>query len=190
MGSREAAFHVVNLGVTTIAALVLYLPFGYYRVLGAHLLMSLLVLVAFRRLAVVAVVATTSALMVPSFLAGYERWEPNFKVDTAVVERERERFATLIRYDDAARNPWCNTLVLPFENFDWRVTVVPPGFGISYAITDDQPQPPRSRYVLLTDQATVLGRLVDRSRLRRLGSGEAGTLYENPGSECFRGFRG
>jgi hypothetical protein len=190
LGSREAAFHVVNLGVTTVAALTLYLPYGYYRVLGAHLLMSLLVLVAFRRMAVVAVVAIANAIMVPSFLAAYERWEPNFSVDTAVVERERERFATLVRYEDAPRNAWCNTLVLPFEHFDWRVTVVPPGIGISYAITDSQPQPPRSRYVLLTDDPTVLGRMTDRSRLRRLGSGEAGTLYENPRSECFREARG
>jgi hypothetical protein len=69
---REALVHIINLGAMTLAALALYLPSGYYRVLGAHLLLSLLVLVTFRRIGAVAVIAALNVVMLPSFLAAYD----------------------------------------------------------------------------------------------------------------------
>ena len=183
---REALLHLVNLGVMTVAAFALYIPNGYYRVLGAHLLLSLFVLVAFRRIWVVAVIAALNVVMMPSFLTAYERWQPNFQLDHSALARERAAFSRLIAYDGDAANPWCNTLLLPLEIYDWRVTLIPPGIGISYLLAPDIPFPPKSRYLLLTDDPASLGAKIDRTRLRPLGSFSAGKLYENPGSRCFR----
>jgi hypothetical protein len=180
---REALFHLVNLGVMTGAALTLYLPTGYYRVLGAHLLLSVLVLVASRRVAVVLAILAANLIMLPSFLNAYERWTPNFTVDQATVARERAGFATLIEYDPSPRNPWCNTLLMPVEVYDWRVTLVPRGIGIAYALSA-VPSPPKSRYVLLTADPFPLNSAVDTSRLIKLGSFTAGTLFLNPDSQC------
>jgi hypothetical protein len=182
MAPREAFFHLVNLGVMTLAAFALYIPNGYYRVLGAHLLLSLLVLVAFRRIAVVAVIAVLNVMMIPSFRAGYERWGPNFHLDQAALASERAEFSRLIAYDGGAANPWCNTIFVPLELYDWRVTLIPPGLGITYAVPA---VPPRSRYLLLGDDPLSLAANVDRARLRSLGSFQAGKLYENPDSLCF-----
>jgi hypothetical protein len=183
---REALLHLVNLGVMTVAAFALYIPNGYYRVLGAHLLLSLLVLVAFRHIAVVAVIAALNVVMLPSFRAGYEYWKPNFHLDQSVLAHERAAFSRLIGYDADAANPWCNTLLLPLELYDWRVTLIPPGIGISYVLGAEIPQPPKSRWLLLTDDPLSLGAKIDRQRLRPLGSFQAGKLYENPDSRCFR----
>ena len=183
---REALFHLVNLGAMTLAAFALYIPNGYYRVLGAHLLLSMLVFVAFRRIGAVAVVAVLNVVMLPSFLAAYDRWEPNFHLDQRALARQRAEFSRLVRYDGDAANPWCNTLLLPLELYDWRVTLVPPGIGISYPLVADIPLPPKSRYLLLTDDPTSFAAQIDRSRLKPLRSFPAGTLYENPDSRCFR----
>jgi hypothetical protein len=182
---REALLHIVNLGAMTLAAFALYIPNGYYRVLGAHLLLSLLVLVAFRHTAALAVIAALNVLMLPSFLVAYERWEPNFHLNQTTLTREGAAFSRLMRYDGDAANPWCNTLLLPLELYDWRVTLVPPGIGISYPVSDIA-LPPKSRYLLLTDDPFPWAAHLDRSRLRPLGSFWAGTLYENPDSRCFR----
>jgi hypothetical protein len=188
MRARESLFHAINLGAVTAAALVLYLASGYFRVLGAHLLASAVVLVAMRRHLVVTVLVAANLSMLPDFLNHYERWEPNFTLDPISVERERERVSRFLQYDDAAHNGWCNTLVLPVDLFDWRVVVVPPGIGISYALTDDQPDPPRSRYVMLDRARSALREgPFDTSRLKRLGSFSGGSVFENPASECFRG---
>jgi hypothetical protein len=183
---RESLFHVANLGATTFAALTLYLPTGYYRVLGAHLLLTVLVLVGFRRVAPVAVIAALNLIMFPSFLNAYDRWKPNFDLDTAAIARERDAFARLIHYDRDARNPWCNTLVLPLEAFDWRVTLVPPGIGVSHAYARRVALPPKSRYVLVTSEPVWFNAAVARAPLRPLGTFSAGMLYENRASACFR----
>jgi hypothetical protein len=183
---REALLHLVNLGAMTLAAFALYISHGYYRVLGAHLLLSLLVFVAFRRVGPVAAVVALNVVMLPSFHAGYSYWKPNFHLDRQALAEQRAAFSRLIRYEGGAANPWCNTLLLPLELYDWRVTLIPPGIGISYHLVADIPLPPKSRYLLLTDNPASFGAPIDRSRMRALGSFRAGTLYENPDSRCFR----
>jgi hypothetical protein len=184
---RESLFHVVNLGLMTIAALTLYLPTGYHRVLGAHLLLSVLVLIAFRRVVPVVAIAALNLIMFPSFLNAYDRWKPNFDLDTAAVSRERDAFARLIRYEPDARNPWCNTLLLPLKAYDWRVTLIPPGIGVSAAYTRNVAVPPKSRYVLITSNPVWFNAAVARTPLRPLGTFAAGMLYENSESACFKG---
>ena len=182
--SREALFHLLNLGLMLVAALTLYLPNGYYRVLGAHLLLSALVLVGFRRTVPVAVIVGLSVLMLPSFLTSYSRWSPNFAFDLRALAHDRAAFARLMPYDANGSSPWCNTMLVPVDVYDWRVTLVPAGIGVAYTLFAPLPEPPKSRYVLLPDANTTLNRDVDTSRLRRLGHFAAGTLYENPHGEC------
>jgi hypothetical protein len=184
---REAAFHVVNLGVATIAAIFVYLPMGYYRVLGAHLLVSLLVLIASRRFAAVAVIVALNLVTLPSFLRAYDHWRPNFNRNLSVLRAQREQLGRLIAYDPDAKSRWCNTLLIAIQAHDWRVTLVPPGIGISYAIGAGPKLPLRSRYVLLSRRRFPLNELVVTTPIRELGSvAGVGTVYENPDSDCFR----
>ena len=180
---REAAFHAVNLGAITVAALFLYLPYGYFRVIGAHLLLSLLVLVARRRVAVLAPIVVVNLVLVPSFLDHYRRWEPNFAFDPAAMQQQRAEMAALVRYTPDASSPWCNTLYLPVAAFDWRVTLVPAGFGIAYGLDEPLPARPRSRYVLSPSFGPP-AQPIDAPGLRRLGEVPAGLVYENLRSDC------
>jgi len=180
LGDREAGFHLVNLGVVTLAALALYLPFGYYRVLGAHLLLSLLVLVGCRRNAVAGVALAVNLALVGAFVASYGRWGPDFRLDQNMLRVDRAGFARLIVYNRDAPNPWCNTLTLPVPLLDWRATLVPPGIGISYQLAPTVPKHPKARYILL-----LRGAPPRNAAFRKLGSFAAGTVYENRASRCF-----
>jgi hypothetical protein len=177
LNGREAAVHLVNLGVTTLAALALYLPFGYYRVLGAHLLLSLLVLVGCRRTRILAVALAINIALVGAFMQSYGRWAPDFQLDQHMLKADRAAFARLLVYTRAGGNPWCNTLTLPVALLDWRATLVPPGIGISYELAPTVPARPKARYVLLR-------RAVPHAHFVKLGSFAAGTLYENRASLC------
>jgi hypothetical protein len=118
--------------------------------------------------------------MFPTFLQSYDRWRPNFALDQGLVTRERAEFSKLIAYDGAAPSPWCNTLLLPLPMFDWRATLVPPGIGVSYALSKSVPSQPKSRYILLDHPPPA------HAAFRELSSSSAGTLYENGRSSCFR----
>jgi hypothetical protein len=184
LSRREAFFHTWNLVLLIVASVTLYLPFGYYRILGAHVLLSVLVLVAFRRFAIVAVVLALNLIMVGSFLNAYGRWSPNFSLNQAGLAAERATIAKYMKYDPHARSPWCNTIALPTEIYDGRVTLIPPGFGVADVLVPPIVNPPRSEYVLLTADATNLAQGIDRSRLQELVALPDGTLYRNPDSEC------
>lgn len=181
---REAAFHAVNLGGMTVASIFLYLPFGYFRVLGAHLLLSALVLVACRRAVLLAPIVVVNLLLVPNALDHLRRWEPNFAFVPAVVEQQRDELARYVRFTEDAPSPWCNTLYLPVAAYDWRVTLVPAGFGIAYGLDEPLPARPRSRYVLSPSFDGVPAPRLTSAGLRELAEVPAGRVYENVRAGC------
>jgi hypothetical protein len=183
--ARDAAFHLANLGVMAIAVLVLYLPNGYFRVLGAHFLLSLLVFVGRRRWAPVAVVAVVNLLLLPSFLDAYGSWRPNFRLGPDPVRQLRSQLEEHMHYDADADSPWCNTVLMRTDDLDWRMVAMPPGFGVSYVYVHPFPKPPKSRWVFL-----AYGARADTSRLVVRAKTPAGVLYENPRSVCAAATRG
>jgi hypothetical protein len=92
----------------------------------------------------------------------------------------------VLRYDEDAPSPWCNTVVIPVALYDSRVTLVPAGMGVSYTLPqpDARPRPVRSRYVLVAETASDLAPLVEPRRLAPLGTFAFGRLYRNPASPC------
>ena len=188
---EEALFHCLNLGLVLVASIVFYLPDGYYRVMGAHLLLSLLVMVKRRRIVLVGAVVATNVLTIPSFLGMYEQWQPNFGFEPSVVAQDRRELARHVRYDADAPSPWCNTLLIPVALYDARVTLVPAGIGISYTLSQaDAPRRRiRSRYVLLQDADQDLAPLVKPGRLEPVAAFPFGRLFRNPEARCESGPR-
>jgi hypothetical protein len=189
VGRREWTFHFFNFGATVLACLVLYLPLGYYRLIGAHLLLSLLVMVRFKHYLVVVAMALTMLAAGPLLLIEYKNWGPNFGFDHSELSAERAQMQELVHYDANARSPWCNTLLIPIWLYDWRVTLIPAGIGVSYISYRDGPPlelPVKSRYLML-DVDPSEGDPVDISSLHELGTFSFGRLFENPASVCFKG---
>jgi len=185
---REWAFHALNLLPVTVASLALYLPPGFYRVMGASLLVSLAALVAFRRWRLLAVATLVSIVTFPSFLTLYRDWDENFRFEPRQIARQQKELAEVIKFRKDAPSAWCNTMLVPIDIFDWRVTLFPDGIGATAAVFHDELKwPVKSEYFIVNAEVPEerLG-YVRYERLERLGRFDVGTVYRNLDSECGR----
>ena len=182
----EMHFHLYNLGLIIILSVVMYISDGFYRIFGLHILLSLLLLIAFRRLALVTVVVIISILMIGTFGIRYrDTILPNLVQDISAIEASRQQLANLIPYEPDA-DPWCNTLLLPGKLRDNRILYVPAGIGISFfggvpAPTADNPI--RSHYLLL-DDSSFQYLSTGYFHVQQLASMRYGVLYRNTDVVC------
>jgi len=89
----------------------------------------LLLLIAFRRFALVSVVVVISTLMIGTFFTEYTPTvKPNLSEDVPMIEATRQQWTALMPYEPDA-NAWCNTLLMPVNLLDKRVLFVPAGIG-------------------------------------------------------------
>jgi hypothetical protein len=81
-------------------------------------------------------------------------------------------------------NPWCNTLLIPLDYYDHRLTVVPPGIGISFIAGDYWAikTPVKSKYLLFDQE--IYEQLGDDLNVKLLESSSIGDLYYNLDSGC------
>jgi hypothetical protein len=187
----ELFFHIFNLGTIVAGTLTVYIMAGAYRVIGAHLLLSLLLMIRFRRLALVAAVIVAYALATPSFAAEYRQWKPTFTFDLEQLRTLRASVARHVTYDARALSPWCNTILIPVPLYDYRVTLIPPGIGVSFILSWDPSHlpealrlPVKSRYLLLDDATHQALEATGQFRADRLDRLEIGTLYMNRDAAC------
>jgi|GEM_PF-694714 len=184
----ELLFHAANLGLPLLFLLLLY-TFGDwrdYRTLAPHLLASLFVLIARRRLAAAYLPILASLLLLPVFLgAFYEGRMPNYVIDRQrMVDFEDTTREALIFQDGA--DGWCNTaLVTSAVGFRPELLTLPPGMGLSFVFPADMETfllPPRSRYLLL-DEATYAA-WQDGLNVELLAELPFGALYRNRDAVC------
>ncbi|MBC6936157.1 MAG: hypothetical protein DWB42_09985 [Chloroflexi bacterium] len=187
-GSRlpagEAGFHLVNLGLLLTLNLALYDIFAWrdYRVLAPHLLLSALLLIAFRRLRLAGLLIATGALLLPAFLATYrDLHRAHFNADRAEIAAFASTLEAHVRYQPGAPNAWCNTILT--DDLPPLLLGIPPGVGFSVDSTMALVGlPPRSRYLLLKPENAA--RAVETAPLRRLESLPERDLYLNETAEC------
>jgi hypothetical protein len=184
---RQMAFHLYNLVTIFVAAIVLYLPGGYYRLLAPHILLTLLLLIASKRYALVGVVVLIGLLATGTFLNDYYRnWNRAFKINQPrFIDPAREPFATHLAYQPAAADPWCNTVLVPLKFLDHRVTIIPAGIGVSWfasgATLKSMPRPLKSLYLLLDG---LYAEARDTLAVDLLVRTNLGTIYRNREALC------
>lgn len=179
------SFHVYNLGTIFAASLVLYLPGGYWRVIGVHVLLSLLVLIKQGKFRIIYVMIGTNLLLISTLFTAYDRWLTNFNLDIAELERDGARFQQHVVYEPNPLSPWCNTVFLSADLYDRYVTAfIPAGIGVSVIINRDVIDfSLESKYLLLTDEEYEW---VDRNgaQTELLETFREGNLYLNLDSDC------
>jgi hypothetical protein len=185
----EGALHWYNLTGILAASLIVYLPAGYWRVLGAHLLFSLALMILWRQWRVLGLVLVLNALLVFDFQSAYEAaYRADYTSDSRGLLADRALMASQIAYDPAAADPWCNTLLMPAGNADARVLMIPFGLGIQNFNIQSVAQlasPLRSRYVWVDTQGfDLLNRHQAQLELRLLAYFRTGNLYENRLAAC------
>jgi len=181
--TKEWFFHLYNLISILGASLVFYLSGGYYRVFAPYLLLSGILLIAFKHYRMAIILIVIGLLGAGTFLRIYSEFGANFFDYTPEeIEQLQAPYDQYLAYDPQA-DAWCNTVLVPVAFLDNRSTFVPPGMGISFFVTvGEQPIPVRSAYLMLDGLSyEVLHRQVN---LRYLADIPGGKLYRNMDVDC------
>ncbi len=182
--AKQLFFHIYNLGAILGASLIFYLSTGYYRVFAPYILLTGILLIAFRNLRLVIVLIVINLLSIGVVLNEYGKWDDNFIPNsTDTVAASQASFDQYLQYDAHTTNPWCNTLLTQLKFLDRPLTLIPPGIGVSFFLAPaEQPVPIKSQYLLLDDASYQV--LRDRAKLTYLAAVNEGSLYRNTDAEC------
>ncbi len=80
----------------------------------------------------------------------------NFIYPNEKITATKQIMDQSIHYDPRQTNAWCNTILVPVTLYDYRISQIPAGIGISYVLNNNGVDkiafPIKSKYVLLTTQ--------------------------------------
>jgi hypothetical protein len=183
---QDLLFYGYNLISILGTSLAVYLVGGYYRVLAVPLLMTWLMWVASKRYTLVAAVIITNIVVAPHFLDEFDTWKPNFEFDQQQIAQYQQQVGTFMVYDDDVSNHWCNTVLVDLDIYDYRVTLIPAGIGVSWIWGPSLAgNPLQSRYLLLGerqyDRMASAGVPLNTELIRKFDFAE---LYYNLDSDC------
>jgi hypothetical protein len=183
----RSTFNVYNMGTLALAGLLFYLQEGFYRTFAPSMLVTYLLLAArkdYRFLATLLAVNLAFFYFYLTADTGYATIvQADFQTDASQYTPLEAVLAKHIVFDSAAPNPWCNTLLIPLNFYDYRLTLIPPGIGISYIANADTIRVPiQSKFLLLDQEMYEL--LGNRLHVNLLESSSIGNLYLNMDSGC------
>ncbi|MBN2118148.1 MAG: hypothetical protein JW730_16355 [Anaerolineales bacterium] len=184
----RTVFDIYNMATLALAGLVFYLQSGFARTFTPSVLLVYLLQAARKDYKFLGTLLVLN-LAFFSFYMGADTGA--FRIIRADFGTEfpqraslQTKFEKWIVFDPATPDPWCNTLLIPLAYYDYRLTVVPPGIGISF-IADDYwtiQTPVKSKYLLFDRDTYEL--LADQLNVKLLESSSIGDLYYNLDSGC------
>lgn len=185
--SLEAAFHVYNLTTIIISSMALYIVGGWgdYRVIGTHLMVSVLLLIAFKHYLPLQLFALSNALFVPLFFGFFQpEVVSKYQTDIAGLDDFHKTLAAVVSYTPNADNAWCNTMIFPVAAFNPYLVSVPAGIGLSFFRVATVPGY-RSQYVLLDQNSyDMVQTKANPPDLEPILSTPMGILYRNHSAAC------
>lgn len=184
----RTVFDIYNMVTLALTGLVFYLQSGFSRTFAPSLLIVYLLQAARKDYKFLGTLLALNLAFFYSYMgadAGASRIiRADFTTEFPQRASLQSKFEKWIVFDSTAENPWCNTLLIPLDYYDHRLTVVPPGIGISFIAGDYWAikTPVKSKY-LLFDQETY-EQLGDDLNVKLLESSSIGDLYYNLDSGC------
>lgn len=187
LSRQEGLFHVLNLGGILAACIVLFhTGYGFNSsIMSAQLLLSMLVLLYFKRYIPLVWIVIISLLFLPGVLPKFQE-----RIDSKMLRSQADlvAFKTSLEnhlvYEPEQTNPWCNTLSISVENFRAELIEVPAGIGISFFVSKI-PMPMRSRYWLLEPDFAEAHMVANHDiSLVPIAQTPLGMLYRNGTADC------
>jgi hypothetical protein len=168
-----------------VMALFFYLPDGYFRLFGSHLLLGLLLLAATGRYRIVAICAVLSLIGINLFLADYRSLNSaNFAFQHEKWEEDRAALAQHLVYQPDATSPWCNTVLISLDFLNYKTTLIPPGIGVSFLLEPytNLQFPLMSAYLWLNPKEDDI--VQGHQHVEPIFRDSKGVLYRNLDSPC------
>jgi len=187
--TQDGMLDLYNMSSLLVAGLLFYLQEGFYRTFAPALLMVYLLRVIRKDYRHLVALLLINVLFFHSYLTFYAKVgdyrivESDYKHETLPDSHIQTEINRLIVYDPNAKNPWCNTLLIPLGYYDSRLMLIPEGIGISFILDQKTYQPPiKSRYVLFDPVTYKLYR--ESTDLTLLANLSIGDLYLNQDIDC------
>lgn len=185
----QNVFDIYTVASLTAAGLLFYLQEAFYRTFTPTILIVFLLQTVRKDYKFLATLLTINLLFFHSYLT-YRAELSNsqiIKADFTTEFSERVLWQSevekWIAFEPATQNPWCNTLLIPGDYYDSRLTAVPAGIGFSwFGEAEDLRVPLYSKYLLIDQESYET--LAERVDLRLLAPLSIGDLYYNPDSGC------
>lgn len=188
LSEQEGVFHVLNLGGILAASIILYHAGEGHelRAMSAQLLLSMLVMLYFKRYRPLILMVVISLLFLPGVWAGFqERIDSKMLRGQADLTAFKASLSNHLIYEPDQTNPWCNTLNIYVQNFRAELIEVPAGIGIGFFISGNDPMPMRSRYWLLEPSIAEAIQVANPSAsLTPIAETPLGMLYLNSAADC------
>ncbi len=183
----RSMFDIYNMTTLAFAGLLFYLQEGFYRTFIPSMLVVFLLQAAKKDYRFLTTLIAVNIVFCYSYMtadSGFsEIIKADFRSELSQEASLKSEAAEWIVFDPANPNPWCNTLLIPLDYYDYRLTVIPPGIGISYILDEATIQTPLKSKYLLFDQETRES-LSDRLNIQHMESSAIGDLYYNRDSGC------
>jgi hypothetical protein len=148
-----------------------------FHILAPHLLTAVFVVAgAGGRWLTVPAIAHVALLL--TILPTYFNHHDGRFAGTAAITRFADAVRSGLVFDDKATSGWSNTVLMHVDLLQPPLAGLPHGVGVSFVLDwEDQPMPPRSRYLLLAerDEAQVQPHV----SLAKIADTPLGTLYRN-----------
>ncbi|HLO15851.1 MAG TPA: hypothetical protein VK206_13545, partial [Anaerolineales bacterium] len=188
----RTVFDIYNMTTLALAGLVFYLQSGFARTFTPAILLIYLLQVAKKDYKFLATLLALNIVFFYSYMAGSSKLiKADFTTEFPQRTELQSKFEKWIVFDPTSQNPWCNTLLIPSVLYDRRLTLVPPGIGVSF-IADDRMSfidggrtiktPVKSKYLLFDQDTYAL--LADHLNVKLLESLSVGDVYYNLDSHC------
>ncbi len=175
--------NIFNLSSLLVSGFVAYNSEGFHRIFLPIVLTTMLLQVARKEYKMVFTLLVFNLVFFSFYLPAFSKWNVNFQPDPPSIVQSKVTIAANVTFQSDAPNPWCNTVILPVENYDYRVALFPPGIGVSMVNQEYMHNNPlRSKYLLLDldDQMSIPG----SGTFQLLASIPEGNLYLNREIGC------
>lgn len=184
----RTVFDIYNMATLALTGLAFYLQSGFSRTFAPSLLIVYLLQAARKDYKFLGTLLALNLAFFYLYMgadAGASRIiRADFTTEFPQRAALQSKFEKWIVFDSTAENPWCNTLLIPLDYYDHRLTVVPPGIGISFIAGDYWAikTPVKSKYLLFDQE--IYEQLGDGLNVKLLESSSIGDLYYNLDSGC------
>jgi hypothetical protein len=168
-----------------VAGFIFYFSTNFFRTFTPSILVVYLLHVAKKDYKMIGMLLVLNLAFFPLFI-NHQNSELSIRDFTKGYTQRDEMQAKMndyVVYDPLATNPWCNTMLVPLNYYDYRLTIISPGIGVSILLHPHSIQSPIKSNFLLLDQETYAA-LYDRLHVVLLESLPIGDLYRNLDAEC------
>ncbi len=180
----ESWFHAFNLGTIWLASMTMYTAPAFVRVFSISLILSIFILLVFRRWQYLFFLVFVHLAFVFEIQNSTIQLTPNFIRNSKAAEASFETFFNkYLQYKEQSQ--WCNTVLINWDQFDFRINFIPAGFGIStFPPNAPMQEKVKSRYALVTPSDLAAIRDKTNWKLVAYTPDDRLALLENLKSDC------